>query len=169
MCAKVPASCGREPLREPLPEHQLGARQGMGVFLVILNDIRSASNGHLRVSFFTSPNAACSIIQLTKWVSSPDEESDLSLFPIYCICWSLRNYRAVTHLHSFTDDTSFFWGSALNGSSLASPVHPQPAGKRSSGPSGKPCPGCVSACWTIVSPTVGLVPVCHLLNTNTMV
>ena len=82
----------------------------MGAFLSILNDIRSASNGHLRVSFFTPPHGACSVIQLTKWMCSPDEESDLSLFPIYCIFWSLRHYKAVTHLHSFTDDTFVFSG-----------------------------------------------------------
>ena len=85
--------------------------------MAMLNDIRSPRYGHLRASFFTSSHRACSVIQLTKWMRSPDEESDLSLFLLYSIFRSFRHYKAVTHLHSLTDDTSvFFLGSPLNGS-----------------------------------------------------
>ena len=96
----------------------------MAVFLAMLNDIRSPRYGHLRASFFTSSHRACSVIQLTKWMRSPDEESDLSLFLLYSIFRSFRHYKAVTHLQSFTDDTLvFFLGSPLNGSLLGSAAH----------------------------------------------
>ena len=142
--------------RHLLTEHQQGARQGMGVCLSILNVIRSPSNGHLRVPFFTSPHGACRVIQLTRWMSSPEEKSDLSLSPIYCIFQSLRHYKAVTHLHSLTDDTFLCSGLSFAWQFPEVSSTPQPDGKCSSGPSGKPCPDTVNAHWTTVSPTMGL-------------
>lgn len=132
-----------------LTEHQQGARQGMGVCLSILNVIRSPSNGHLRVPFFTSPHGACIVIQLTRWMSSPEEESDLSLSPIYCIFQNLRHYKAVTHLHSLTDDTFLCSGLSLACQFPGFSSTPPPDGKCSSGPSGKPCPDTVNAHWTL--------------------
>ena len=101
------------------------------------------------------------------------EEADLSLFSICCICWSLRYCQANTHLYS-TDETSVLVGSYMNGIRSSRVVCQFPglsstltcSCKCSTGPSGKPCPKSVRAAWTSLSPTMDLMSIYHLLNTN---
>lgn len=56
---------------------------------------------------------------------------------------------------------------ACHANSLGCPAHSHAAPKYSTGPSGKPCTSSVHAAWKTASLEVGLMPVCHILNTNT--
>ena len=101
------------------------------------------------------------------------EEPDLSLFSNSCIFWISRHYKANTHVYS-TDENSVLVGSYMNGirSSQVSCQFPGLSStltcscKCSTGPSGKPCPKSVRAAWTSLSPTMDLMSIYHLLNTN---
>ena len=97
------------------------------------------------------------------------EEADLSLFSICCICWSSRYCQANTHLYSSNDENSSEWHQI----SCMSCQFPGQSStltcscKYSRVPSGKPYPRSVHAAWKTPSPKVDLMPVCHILNTNT--
>ena len=101
-------------------------------------------------------------------------EPNLFLFFNSCIFWTSRHYKANTHVYS-TDETSVLVGSYMNGirSSCMSCQFPGLSStltcscKCTTGPSGKPCRRSVRAAWKTPSPEVGLMPVCHILNTNT--
>ena len=101
------------------------------------------------------------------------EEPDLSLFSNSCIFWISRHYKANTHVYS-TDETSVLVGSYMNGirSSRVSCQFPGLSStltcsfKCSTGPSGKPCPKSVCTAWITLSPTMEVLPLCHLLNTK---
>ena len=71
-CVLVLVNCVGNPnrVRHLLPEHQPRAREGIEVFLAILNDNGHLCLVHLKLPFFTCFHRACCIIQLTKWLSS---------------------------------------------------------------------------------------------------
>ena len=136
--------------------------------MVILNDIRPLHLGPPGVPFFPRLHGACRVIQLTKWMSSQKKRQIFLCSPSAAYAGA-QGTAKLTHIF-FPQMTK----THLNGirSSLVSCQFPGLSStltcscKCSTGPSGKPCLKSVRAAWTSLSPTMDLMSIYHLLNTN---
>ena len=137
--------------------------------MAILNDIRPLQFRAPRCAFVPHLNGTCRVIQLTKWMSSQKKRQIFLCSPSAAYAGA-QGTAKLTHI--FIPQMT---KTRLNDirSSLVSCQFPglsstlTCSSKCSTRPSGKPCRRSVRAAWKTPSPKVGLMPVCHILNTNT--